>query len=215
LWAADLAPDTKSENGPAINRPPAVDRVSPRRCAAGTVDLDARPIAATLGGFRERLGVGHFDAAGNPTGSLIGRESTERACVSVVDGYRIITLDSLVQGKVEGCITDVQLDDLASLLEEPAEKGSVLVLHHPPVNLDIPLQQRVGLPNADRLASVVAGGDIHVILCGHFQLQLSGFLSGIPLVVGSGIVSRIDLTTAVNVERAVRGASATVVDLGP
>lgn len=90
----------------------------------------------------------------------------------------------------------------------------MLVLHHPPVTLDLPLQQRVGLQNADELAAAVRGSDVQIVLCGHFHLQLAGYLAGVPVVVGPGVLDRIDLTAPPRLERAVRGAGATVVDLG-
>lgn len=175
-------------------------------CAAGNHDERTA--------FAAELGSGHLDAAGQPTGVFLDESTAERAAVSVVAGYRIITLDSLLPGRVEGAISEQQLAALAAVLAVPAERGSVLVLHHPPVTLDLPLQQRVGLQNPGPLARALAGSDVRIILCGHFHLQLTGFLAGIPVVVGPGVVTRIDLTAPPRLERAVRGAGATVVDLG-
>jgi hypothetical protein len=55
---------------------------------------------------------------------------------------------------------------------------------------------------------------VRLILTGHFHLQLFGLLAGVPVWVTPGVVTRIDLTAAVGHERAVRGASATLVELG-
>ncbi|MFI1991552.1 hypothetical protein [Actinoplanes sp. NPDC020271] len=52
------------------------------------------------------------------------------------------------------------------------------------------------------------------ILCGHFHSQLSGTPAGVPVWATPGVVTRIDLTAPPEVVRAVRGASATVADLG-
>jgi 3',5'-cyclic-AMP phosphodiesterase len=52
------------------------------------------------------------------------------------------------------------------------------------------------------------------VLCGHFHLQLSGFLAGVPVSATPGVVTRIDLTAPAHVFRAVHGAGATLVELG-
>jgi len=78
------------------------------------------------------------------------------------------------------------------------------------------LQPTVGLRNADALAEVLTDGDVRAVLCGHFHLQLTGLLAGVPVWVGPAVATRIDLTTPPHLERAVTGAGAgaTVVDLG-
>lgn len=53
-----------------------------------------------------------------------------------------------------------------------------------------------------------------MLLTGHFHLQLFGLLVSVPVWVTPGVVNRIDLTTAPGTERAVRGASASLVELG-
>ncbi len=45
-------------------------------------------------------------------------------------------------------------------------------------------------------------------------MQLTGHLCGVPVWVTPGVVTRIDLTAPRGLVRAVRGASATAVDLG-
>ncbi|MEV0843547.1 hypothetical protein AB0I55_28880 [Actinocatenispora sera] len=100
------------------------------------------------------------------------------------------------------------------MLAEPAAVGTVLVPHHPPIApIDSPLLGSVNLADADRLGSVVRGSDVRALLCGHFHLQLTGTLAGVPVWVTPGVVTRIDRTAPPRLERAVLGASATVVDL--
>jgi hypothetical protein len=64
------------------------------------------------------------------------------------------------------------------------------------------------------LVDTIRGSDVRLILCGHFHLQIFGFLETAPVWVTPGVVSRVDLTAAPRTERAVRGASATLVQLG-
>jgi 3',5'-cyclic-AMP phosphodiesterase len=176
--------------------------------------LDA-PVFYTTGNHDERsafakvLGVGHADAVRDFPGA-------ERAAVSTVGGWRIVTLDSLVPGKVYGRIGAGQLDWLRDVLSVPAEHGTVLAFHHPPISLDSSAMQQVfGLRDPGGLAAAIRGSDVRVLLTGHFHLQLFGLLdSRVPVWVTPGVVNRVDLTTAPGTERAVRGASASLVELG-
>ena len=165
--------------------------------------------------FAEVLGSGHLTAEGIDVGCLRDENGGERAAVSEVRGLRVITLDSLVPGAVRGLLSTAQLGWVADLLATPAAAGSILILHHPPVHVESSdLMASVGLENGTALASVVAGSDVQAILCGHYHLQLSGYLRGVPVWVTPGVITRIDLTAPAHLERVVRGAGATVVDLG-
>ncbi|MFF3939138.1 metallophosphoesterase family protein [Streptomyces phaeofaciens] len=172
------------------------------------------PVFYTTGNHDERaaftkvLGSGHPEAEAEFPGA-------ELAAVSTVGGRRLVTLDSLVPGKVWGRLGDAQLDWLKGVLSTPAEHGTVLAFHHPPISLDISSTQQVfGLRDADALAAAIRGSDVRVVLTGHFHAQLCGFLASVPVWVTPGVVNRIDLTTAPGTERAVRGASASLVELG-
>jgi 3',5'-cyclic-AMP phosphodiesterase len=177
------------------------------------------PVVYSTGNHDERnafakiLGSGHLDASGidRPVTVI---DTPERAAVSLVGGYRFITLDSLVPGKGYGWISDAQLTWLRHVLSTPAPHGTVLVFHHPPITLDVPVQHALGLRNPGALADAVRGSDVQLILCGHFHLQIFGFLESVAVWVTPGVVSRVDLTAAAGTERAVRGASATLVQLG-
>ncbi|MEU6339437.1 metallophosphoesterase [Streptomyces sp. NPDC046977] len=167
------------------------------------------------GAFAKILGSGHIGAGGDDCASaVVESPEGERAAVSTIDGHRFITLDSLVPGKVHGRVGARQLDWLREVLATPAPHGSVVVLHHPPVTLDVEVQQALGLQNAEELADAVRGTDVRLVLCGHFHLQLFGHLASVPVWATPGVLSRIDLTAPPGTERAVRGASATLIDLG-
>jgi Icc protein len=165
--------------------------------------------------FTDVLGSGHVDATGTDhPADLLSSADGERAAISQVGGYRIVTLDSLVPGKGYGRISRAQLDWLHEALTEPAPNGTILAFHHPPIALDVEVQRALGLRNAAELAEAIRGTDVQLILCGHFHLQIFGHLELTPVWVTPGVVSRIDLTATAGTERAVRGASATVVDVG-
>lgn len=180
----------------------------------------ARPLQApvfyTTGNHDEReafgkvLGSGHAEPE-----AVLETDAAERAAVSTVGGYRFVTLDSLVPGKVYGRIGAAQLDWLREVLRTPAEHGTVLAFHHPPISLGLSVTQPVfGLLDAEELAAAIRGSDVRVVLTGHYHLQLFGMLGSVPVWVTPGVVNRIDLTTPYGTERAVRGASASLVELG-
>lgn len=185
----------------------AADRGIPHLYTTG--NHDRRPA------FAAALGTGHLAADGSDVGVLLDGLDDERAGVSSHGGLRVVTLDSLVPGSGHGSLDRAQLSGLRELLREPAPAGTVLALHHPPIHTPTAAWTReAGLHNRDALAEVIAGTDVVAVLCGHFHLQLTGQVAGVPTWVTPGVVSRIDLTAASRVVRGVRGAGASVVDLG-
>lgn len=160
------------------------------------------------------LGSGHHDSLGRDVGRLAPGANGGRAAVSEVGGYRVISLDSLVPGQVHGQISPAQLAWLQDVLSEPGPAGSIVVLHHPPIGLGLPLHEVVGLRNAPALAEVLQGSDVQAVLCGHFHVQITGRLARVPVWIGPGVITRIDLSAPSHLERAVLGAAATVVNVG-
>ncbi|MFE9444979.1 metallophosphoesterase family protein [Streptomyces sp. NPDC006602] len=174
------------------------------------------PVFYTTGNHDERVAFGKVLGSGHPEPeSVLETEASERSAVSTVaDGWRVVTLDSLVPGRGHGRLSRAQLDWLREVLREPAAQGTILAFHHPPITLDVDTQRVFGLRNPEDLAAVIRGTDVRVVLTGHFHLQLFGFLASVPVWVTPGVVNRIDLTAAPGTERAVRGASASLVELG-
>ncbi|MCX4744413.1 metallophosphoesterase [Kitasatospora sp. NBC_01287] len=192
-----------------------------RALIGGFAATAGAPVVYSTGNHDERaaftrvLGSGHLGPDGAERAErLVESAAGERAAVSLVGGYRFVTLDTLVPGKAHGLLGRTQLDWLREVLSVPAPQGSVLVLHHPPVALDVEVQRGLGLQNPEELAEVVRGSDVRIVLCGHYHLQLLGFLAGVPTWVTPGVVSRVDLTAPVGTERAVRGAGASLIELG-
>ncbi|MGH3165950.1 MAG: metallophosphoesterase family protein [Trebonia sp.] len=185
----------------------AADRRIPHVYTTG--NHDRRP------GFTAALGTGHLDARGTDIGHVLPGLDDERAAVSMAGGLRVVTLDSLVPGSAHGVVGRAQLDALRELLRDNAPGGTILALHHPPVHAPgAPWMAEMGLHNRDELAAAVEGTDVTAILCGHFHLQLTGQLGGTTVWATPGVVTRIDLTAPPHVVRAVKGAGATVIDLG-
>jgi Icc protein len=110
-----------------------------------------------------------------------------------VRGLRIIAFDSTVSGYHHGDIAPEQLEWLADVLATPAPHGTLLALHHPPLETPLELMNILQLQHQDDLASVVAGSDVRAILAGHFHYSTFGLFAGVPVSVASATCSTIDL----------------------
>jgi 3',5'-cyclic-AMP phosphodiesterase len=103
-----------------------------------------------------------------------------------VDGLRIISLDTSVPGYHHGDLLPRQLDWLRDVLSTPAEHGSLLAVHHPPIPTPmIPPAEIISLYDQDRLAPVLQGSDVRCIMGGHFHFSTYSTLAGIPVSVAS------------------------------
>ncbi|GAA5061661.1 metallophosphoesterase [Nocardia callitridis] len=109
-----------------------------------------------------------------------------------VSGLRIVALDSTTPGHHDGRLEQQQLDWLAEQLREPAEHGTLLVLHHPPVQSPVATTEYLRLQQPERLAEVIAGTDVGLIICGHNHLTGAAAIAGIPVWIGPAMSYRID-----------------------
>jgi 3',5'-cyclic AMP phosphodiesterase CpdA len=110
-----------------------------------------------------------------------------------VRGLRLVLLDTSIPGRVEGGLGDDQLAWLRSVLEEPAEHGTVLALHHPPVPVEVTGLQRLHLTGQERLAQAIAGTDLRAILGGHLHYATASVFTGVPVFVAPATAYTIAL----------------------
>lgn len=113
--------------------------------------------------------------------------------VHLIDGLRVIALDTSVPGHHYGEISDDQLDWLRSVLAEPAPFGTILAMHHPPVPCVVDLAVTVELRDQRKLADVLDGSDVRTILAGHLHFSTSATFAGIPVSVASATCYSQDL----------------------
>jgi Icc protein len=103
-----------------------------------------------------------------------------------VGGLRIVALDTSVPNYHHGELLPGQLDWLRDVLSTPAEHGTILAMHHPPI--PVPTLEPaaiIELLDQDRLAEVIAGSDVRQILGGHFHYTSHSTFVGIPVSVAS------------------------------
>jgi 3',5'-cyclic AMP phosphodiesterase CpdA len=167
----------------------------------------------------ERIGarlvwcMGNHDERTAYSRELFGEPSEEpQDRVYDVAGLRVVSLDTSVPGWHHGEVTDDQLTWLAGVLATPAEHGTILALHHPPVPSPmLPVAEVIELREQDRLASVVHGTDVRAILGGHYHFSSHSTFVGIPVSVAAAtcyladpaplgrFISAVDGHTSINV----------------
>lgn len=84
-----------------------------------------------------------------------------------IDGLRVVMLDSLVPGEVDGRLGEAQLAWLEQELAQPAPAGTIVVLHHPATATGLLWMDHRLLGDADRFWAIVNGRDVLGVLAGH------------------------------------------------
>jgi Icc protein len=160
-----------------------------------------RKLRARFGPFAARLGcevvwvMGNHDDRAALRRHLLAEPTSGEPLdrVHLVDGLRIVALDTSVPGHHYGEVTDAQLAWLAGVLDVPAPFGTVLAIHHPPLPTVADLAVTVELREQRRLARVLAGTDVRAILAGHLHYSTFGTFAGIPVSVASSTCYTQDL----------------------
>jgi 3',5'-cyclic AMP phosphodiesterase CpdA len=131
--------------------------------------------------------MGNHDERAAYSRELFGVESDEpQDRVHDVAGLRVVSLDTSVPGWHHGELGDAQLGWLREVLATPAEHGTVLALHHPPIPSPMcPVAEVIELQETDRLADVLRGSDVRAILGGHYHFTSHATFAGIPVSVAA------------------------------
>jgi Icc protein len=145
---------------------------------------------------------------------LLGPDGDESPINQIhwIDGLRVVSLDSVVVGEEFGELPDETLSFLADAIATPAPDGTVLALHHPPIPSPVQPMARIMLRHPERLAEVVDGTDVRLILCGHNHHEALGVLRGIPVWVSPSTAYRMDVLSRQAV-RGLPGCAVSQVDL--
>lgn len=139
---------------------------------------------------------GNHDARAAMREHLLGEPPSDEPLDSVLEvrGLRLVSLDTSIPGRVEGGVDEEQLERLRSVLGSPAEHGTVLVLHHPPVPVEVTGLQRLHLTGQERLAEALAGSDVRAVLGGHLHYATSSTFAGVPVHVAPATSYTIRVT---------------------
>lgn len=168
-----------------------------------------------VGGFAAEHGAVTVFAMGNhdlpgPFTEVLGPTRS----VHDVDGLRVLVLDSSVPGRGYGELPAEQLAWARGVLADPAPRGSVVVVHHPPLPAPTVLHEGLRLQRPAELLDALAGTDVRAVLSGHYHHPFAATLpSGLAALVAPGVANRTDVLVAPGRERVVRGSEALLVDL--
>lgn len=160
-----------------------------------------RALRAEVEPWAARLGAPVVWVAGNHDerpalrAELLDGEPSEEPVTGVYDlgGLRLIALDSTVPGWHHGDLDATQLSWLRAELAEPAPRGTILALHHPPLPSHIPFFDILELRDQRGLADAIAGTDVRAILAGHLHYSTSGTFAGVPVSVAAASCYTMDL----------------------
>ena len=144
------------------------------------------PVAADLGAEVVWCMGNHDERAEFSLGLFGSATQAPQDRVHDIDGLRVVALDTSVPGYHHGDLEPAQLEWLADVLATPAEHGTVLAMHHPPI--PVPLlraAELIELADQHLLADVVRGTDVRLVLGGHFHYTSWSTFAGVPVSVAS------------------------------
>lgn len=113
---------------------------------------------------------------------------------AMLGGLRLIVLDSHELGTHLGALGDTQLAWLKGELATPAPEGTVIVVHHPPVDAPVPALAGHLLTDADALRAIITGTDVIGVLAGHTHVLAVELFGGVPSVTAPGTAFLLDVT---------------------
>ncbi|WP_306368331.1 metallophosphoesterase [Nocardiopsis sp. CC223A] len=171
----------------------------------------------------ERLGVpalymmGNHDERGALRAGLLDEPGSDAPLYYVhrIGGLRIVVLDSTVPGHHHGELGEEQLEWLREELASPAPEGTVLGLHHSPIPSPLPLMDPLGLRSPEKLADVLRGSDVRMVLSGHAHHPAAGAFAGIPAWISGALAYSGDTLAPKNATRGLAGSAFTRVDVYP
>lgn len=162
------------------------DRAEPD--AYATLRSIVEPAAAAMGAVVVWTMGNHDERAPFARGLFDSDDDGPQDRVHEVDGLRIVALDTSVPGHHHGDLGAEQLAWLADVLATPAEHGTLLAMHHPPMPLPmLRAAELIELHDQQALAEVITGarGDVRGILAGHLHLSTWSTFAGVPVSVAS------------------------------
>lgn len=178
------------------------------------------PVAAMLGA-ELLVAMGNHDSSAayaavaghGDHGGIDGDPARQMRARTLANGWRAIVLDSSVPGAGYGRLDPAQLAWLGEALAEPAERGTVLAVHHPPLRAATPLLRALDLQDREALAAAIDGTDVRLICSGHYHHPMTGALAGIPVHVAPGVTNVMDPLCGGGREQARALSGASVIDL--
>lgn len=107
---------------------------------------------------------------------------------------RILALDTLIPGQVQGSVCAERCRWLDDRLAEQPDRPAVVIMHHPPFATAIGHLDRMGLTDPAGIAAIVAKHrQVVRILCGHVHRPINTVFAGVPASVAPATSFQIQL----------------------
>jgi len=137
----------------------------------------------TLLGAPLLLGLGNHDSRVPFRQIVLGEtdasdESVPHYYSQVIQGVRVIMLDSVIPGVVHGNLGAEQMEWLDHELAAGAPAGCLVVIHHPSLPRGVPRTDDYLLNDRNELAEVLSRHSVLGVLCGHSHVSTSGVFGG-------------------------------------
>lgn len=105
---------------------------------------------------------------------------------------RLIYLDTLESGSIQGRLCDKRLSWLKRTLDDAADKHVIIFTHYPFLSVRLPHCEKILLSNPqDIMALLHAHGGVQHIFCGHVHVATAGQWEGIPFTISAGTCHHI------------------------
>lgn len=124
------------------------------------------------------------------------------------DGLRVIVLDSSAANQVYGSLEPEQFTWLEAELAANPETPKLVVIHHPPAPMHLPIFDHINFAAADaaRLRAMLEGKHVIGVLSGHVHYDQVSVRHGVPYFIGTGLHNLTDVLERDGI-RVVSGAS--------
>lgn len=127
---------------------------------------------------------------------------------TVIDGIHIIVLDSSRGDRIGGVLDLAQFDFLDAALDREAGLPKLLMVHHPPaLDDDADEWASIRLADSRRLGDLIRDRNVIGMLCGHIHQDRVAHWHGVPVIVGNGHHSQLDILHPHHEIRMLEGAS--------
>jgi Icc protein len=122
----------------------------------------------------------------------------------VEGGWRIIGLDTNKAGETKGHIEEDQLEWLRSELLDDPYTPTLLFLHHPPIPINVPWLDKIGLDNPTEFIRLIeASTQVKVVCSGHVHQEFIGRIGTADFYTtpstcvqfGTGVEKSIDIVS--------------------
>ncbi len=124
-----------------------------------------------------------------------------------IKNWQLIGLDTLDEGHDYGNLLPTQIDWLQERLADESCLGSILVMHHPPVDSPTDGMSKIGLQDKDRFRDLLIGSNVKLILAGHYHHFLCADFPPAKVLVASATAYQIDPLSAPGKLRGYQGSA--------